>query len=173
MARAPLYKHAALGGQAARQAVPLIPLHCLPCSSTGMESPMGHSSSWHCPAIKPLAMALHSSKLPLPTTVPAGASRLYPTGRQGSRAPSPEHPKAKGFGSSISCMQHLASSLWPVRKWKEKGTPFGVNLMRSRVVHWTDQVCGMSHWSFIHVNCSAWNDAKGLHDRQHCTSEYA
>ncbi|KAA6427283.1 MAG: MIPC synthase [Trebouxia sp. A1-2] len=71
-------------------------------SSTGMESPMGHSSSWHCPAIKPLAMALHSSKLPLPTTVPAGAARLYPTGRHGSRAASPKHPKANAFGKRES-----------------------------------------------------------------------
>lgn len=114
MIQAPLYKHAALGGQTSRQAVPLLPLipllpllallplYCLPCSSTGMESPMGHSSSWHCPAIKPLAMALHSSKLPLPTTVPAGAARLYPTGRHGSRAASPKHPKANAFGKRES-----------------------------------------------------------------------
>ena len=64
-------------------------MQAVPCSSTGIESPMGHRSSWHCPAIKPLAMALHSSKLPLPTTVPAGAALLYPTGRQGSFASSP------------------------------------------------------------------------------------
>ena len=58
----------------------------IPCSSTGMESPMGHRSSWHCPAMRPFAIALHSSKLPLPTTVPVGAVRLYPSGRQGSLA---------------------------------------------------------------------------------------
>ncbi len=140
------------GRSAARQAIP--------CSSTGMESPMGHSSSWHCPAIKPLAMALHSSKLPLPTTVPEGAARLYPIGRHGSRASPPEHPKVKDFGKresmvaseqnkgiiwalvSGSCMQHSASFLWLVTL-----------VLHSREVH-------------------AWSDAEGLRDRRHCTTGY-
>lgn len=142
------------GRSAARQAIP--------CSSTGMESPMGHSSSWHCPAIKPLAMALHSSKLPLPTTVPAGAARLYPTGRHGSRAPLPEHPKEKAFGKQESMVaseqnegiiRHLGLSQWQLH------AALGISLWPVTLV---------LHSCEVH----AWNDAEGLHDRQHCTSGY-